>query len=95
MDSMDTMVYDPVESPTSSDEFMLTTVDNPYDPFTEWDNWYAYDEQTGYHTTGLMARMALTSNELTDEENEIEINHAVETIFDLFPGLYKKVKRSN
>ena len=72
-------------------EFMITTVDNPYDPFTEFESWYAFDEQTGYHTNGLLARLALTSNELSDEENELAIDHAVEDIFNLFPGLYKKV----
>ena len=81
------------ESP-SVEDFMLTTVDNPYDPFTEFESWFAYDEQTGYHTNGLLARLALTSNDLSDEENELAINHAVEDIFNLFPGLYKKVYRT-
>ena len=29
---------------------MLTTVDNPYDPYTQYDEWLSYDEQAGYNT---------------------------------------------
>ena len=85
-----TIPYDQV----SLEEQMLTTIDNPYDPFTEWDDWFAYDEQKGYHTCGLLARMALTSVYLTEEENIIEINHAINNILELFPGMYRTVKRS-
>lgn len=91
MDSEVLMVpYDPA----SLEEQMLTTVDNPYDPFTEWDSWYAFDEQNGYHTCGLLGRLALTSVYLSEEENIIEINHAINTILELFPGMYKTVKAS-
>lgn len=91
MDTLGTMTMD---EPITSDEMMLTTVDNPYDPFTEWDNWFAFDEQTGYHTCGLLARLALTSNSLSDEANILAINHAIQDILDLFPTLYKVVKRN-
>lgn len=74
------------------DEYMLTTIDNPYDPFTQFEGWYAYDEQNGYHSCGLLARFALTSNDLTEEQNQIIINNAMNDIVILFPGIYKKVK---
>ena len=76
-----------------SEEYMITTIDNPYDPFTEFESWYAFDEQNGYHTNGLLARLALTSDELSDEENDLAIDHAVDDIFELFPGMYRKVYR--
>ena len=44
-------------------DYMLTTVDNPFNPFTEFDSWLAYDEQSGYNTNGLLARLTLDSNE--------------------------------
>lgn len=75
-------------------DYMLTTVDNPFNPFTEFDSWLAYDEQSGYNTNGLLARLTLDSNELTDRENEMAIDHAVDDILNLFPGLYKKAWRS-
>lgn len=69
-------------------DYMLTTVDNPYNPFTQFDNWYAFDEQSGYCSCGLLARLAVTSDELTEEQNQIAIDEAVNDILDLFPDLY-------
>lgn len=75
------------------EEYMLTTVDNPYDPFEEFEGWLSYDEQKGYFTNSLLARLALTSPNFTDLENQKAIDHAVEDIFVLFPGMYKRVYR--
>jgi hypothetical protein len=75
------------------EDYMLTTIDNPYDPFTEFESWLAYDEQNGYFTNGLIARLTLDSNELTEKENELALDHAVEDILNLFPGLYIRVWR--
>lgn len=77
-------------------ECMLTTVDNDYDPFTQFDEWKTFDEQVlGYCTCGLIDRYALTSNELSDEENDKEIKRAFVSILNQFPGLYRVVTRSN
>lgn len=52
------------------ENIILSTSDNPYDPFTEWDKWWAYDVNTmGYNTSGLVARISPTSNALSDEVN--------------------------
>jgi len=46
----------------------LTTVDNPYNPFTEWDKWYNYDYyEKGYDTCGYLARVAPSQGEVPDE----------------------------
>ena len=90
----DTDAVSVLETPASSEELMLTTVDNPYDPFDEWDNWLAFDEQMGYHTCALLGRLALTSNELSDEENLLAINHAIDDILTFFPTMYRTVKRN-
>ena len=73
---MDTMEYIEAHDPMIEGEFMLTTTDNPYDPFTDYESWNAFDEQNG-------------SDELSDEENELAISHAVSDILNLFPGLYR------
>lgn len=50
----------------------LTTLDNPYSPFTEFDQWYQYDIQNGHNTCSLVAQLTKSSIELSDtEDNEI------------------------
>lgn len=73
-------------------DVMLTTIDNPYDPFTEFDQWFLFDTQKGYDTCNYLARIAKTSNELPENLNEIEIEQAMDEIVELnVLGLYKKV----
>lgn len=55
----------------------VTTPDNPYDPFTQWDQWYRYDERAGYHTCEHLAYLARVSNDLTDAEYEDLLNAAI------------------
>lgn len=75
---------------------MLTTIDNPYDPFTQFDDWFAFDEQKGYHTCAYLARLANTSDELSDEENDAEIENAIDSIVKLnVLGIYRKVQKEN
>ena len=44
----------------------LTTEDNPYDPFDEFDEWFAFDVSQGYHTCAYLARVVATSTELSE-----------------------------
>lgn len=62
-------------------QHMLTTVDNPFSPITEFDSWNAFDQQLGYHTLSLLARIAKTSDELSDADQEEAIEDAVQEIF--------------
>jgi hypothetical protein len=73
---------------------MLTTIDNPFNPFDNWDEWYAYDEAKGYCTSGLLARITLTSDELSDEDQQQAIDDAINEIISMNPlGFYKKVTK--
>lgn len=29
----------------STKDYLLTTIDNPYNPWTNWDQWYDYDQR--------------------------------------------------
>jgi len=74
---------------------MLTTIDNPFDPFDDFDNWRAYDEAKGYHSCGYVARIAATSDALSKVDEQIEIEKAIDEIVDMNVfGLYKKVVRN-
>jgi len=39
-------------------EAMLTTIDNPFNPFTQFDEWKDFDETQGYYTCPYLARIA-------------------------------------
>ena len=71
---------------------MLTTVDNPYNPFTQWDAWFRFDRDQGYNSCGYLARIAHTSDSLSEEENDRERERAIDEIMKYnFLGLYRKV----
>lgn len=70
----------------------ITTFDNPYDPFTDFVNWYFYDVMHGYNTCNYLARFSNTSDNFTDEENNKENEKAIDEIIKYdFLGIYKKV----
>ena len=72
----------------------ITTLDNPFDPIDEFDDWYSFDTDKGYNTCAYLDRIALTSDSLSDQENLDEIERAIDEIikFD-FENKYKKVKK--
>jgi hypothetical protein len=77
-------------------EYMLTTVDNPFDPFTQFDEWLTYDIQMGYNTTAFLARVAQVSNELSEPDQQLAIQLAIEEICEEnVSGMWRKVSRSS
>lgn len=74
---------------------MLTTFDNPFDPFTQFDLWFQFDEEKGYHSCSYLGRIAKTSDSLSDSENDKEIERAIDEIIKYdFRNVYKKVKQN-
>lgn len=74
--------------------FMITTTDNPFDPFEEFDKWLAFDNSKGYGTSSYLARVALSSDDLSPLDETLAINAAVEEIVELnVLGIYKKVSK--
>ena len=73
---------------------MLTTFDNPYDPFEQFDSWFMFDVEKGYNTCAYLGRIANTSDQLSDEENEKETERAIDEIIKYdFMNIYKKVQK--
>ena len=73
---------------------MLTTKDNPYDPFDEFYNWYMFDVEKGYNSCSYLSRIAKTSEQFTELENDEEIERAIDEIIKYdFMNMYVKVKR--
>lgn len=74
----------------------LTTKDNPYDPETDFALWYLFDKQNNYDSCEYLARIARTSEQLSDEENEAEIENAIDEIIKHdFRKVYKKLVKEN
>lgn len=73
-------------------DYMITTLDNPFNPYEEWDEWWQYDHQYGHCSWELVDRLANTSDELPDSINEREVDKAIQLILDTdFECKYVKV----
>ena len=58
----------------------VTTLDNPFDYWTQFDDWYGYDTMMGYNTCSYVARIAKTSNDMSENDRMQAINEAVDEI---------------
>jgi hypothetical protein len=77
---------------TETTKSFLTTSDNPYSPFTQWEEWYAFDVSKGYNTCSYLARIARGSDELSDADEDLAIENAIDEIVNLnVTGNYVKV----
>ena len=76
----------------SMKSYMLTTIDNPFHPLDQYEDWLRYDEDHGYFTNEYLARIASESIYLTDAENQMIVNAAINEICRLdILGIYKRV----
>lgn len=79
-----------------SDDSMLTTQDNPHNPFTEYDKWWKFDFDKGYNTPGVLASVASVSEELSDADYDLAVEQAMQDLLDLDPmGIYIRVTPKN
>ena len=63
---------------------MITTSDNKFNPFTQYEQWAAYDEVIcGYYTAQYLDRIAYTSPELSEKEMEQAIEDACDEICEM------------
>lgn len=72
---------------------MLTTVDNPFNPSTEWEDWLKFDEQHRYFTNDFLARIAITSTDMSPVDYKMAVNDAILQIIEnpFFSGMYRAV----
>lgn len=70
----------------------LTTFDNPFDPFEQFTSWFLFDVEKGYNSSSYLARIAKLSDDLSEEETDIEVERAIDEIIKYdFMNIYKKV----
>ena len=76
-------------------ECMLTTVDNPFDPFEQFNDWFMFDIEKGYYTCSRLARVTNLSDTMSTVEIERENERAIDEIIKYdFLDVYKKVYRN-
>ena len=74
---------------------MLTTFDNPYDPFDDFVHWFLFDVEKGYNTCGKLARIARSSEDFSTIEEDLDRERAIDEIINNdFLNIYKKVTRN-
>lgn len=75
---------------------MLTTIDNPYNPFTQPDEWYALDRYLGHYTPEYLARIVVISDALSPADQDVAMEMAIDEIVAYnLNGLYCKVTEKN
>ena len=73
---------------------MLTTIDNPFDPFEQFTSWMLFDKEKGYDSSERLMRIANISDDMTQKEVDEEIERAMDEIIKYdFMNIYVKVKK--
>lgn len=60
--------------------FMLTTFDNPFNPFVDFSSWYMFDCEKGHNTSSRLARIIDINSEMTQKEIDEERDRAMNFI---------------
>ena len=80
-------------------QFMLTTFDNPFNPFVDFSSWYMFDCEKGHNTSSRLARIVNIDSEMTqkeiDEERERAMNLIVQYDFEdiFFKGTEEQIEK--
>ena len=73
----------------------LTTFDNPFDPFEEFEDWWLYDKEKGYNSCEKVDRIANFTDYMTQKEINAEKERAIDEIIKYdFTNMYKKVTQN-
>lgn len=72
----------------------ITTIDNPFDPFDDFRNWFLYDTEKGYYTSSKLARLANVKEDMSSIEELAETERAIDRLIEIDPlNIYKKITR--
>ena len=73
---------------------LLTTFDNPFDPFEQFESWFLFDVEKGYYTCSKIDRIAKFTDDMTQKEYEAETERAIDEIISFdFLNIYRKVTK--
>jgi hypothetical protein len=68
----------PIDTSLDSN-LVLTTVDNPYNPKTDYDKWQMWDEDNGYDTERFVARL-VSMEDGFDIDDEVKLNELTDKV---------------
>lgn len=75
---------------------MLTTIDNPFDPFEDFTSWMLFDKEKGYDSSERLMRIAKLSDDMTQKEVDDEIERAINEIIKYdFMNIYRKITQKS
>lgn len=70
----------------------LTTADNPFNPFVDFNDWFAFDSSKGYNTIAFLARVVVSSDELSEADQHQAFELGIDEILETdVTGLYLRV----
>ena len=69
----------------SESAIWLTTIDNVFNPFTHFDEWLAFDISNSHYSSETLAKLALVSDSLSEQENQEEIERTIDRIIEIDP----------
>ena len=76
-------------------EWAITTKDNPYSPFTQFDDWFHYDILAGYNTCSYLDHLWQGSTDASEFDQFNSLPLAIDELVELFPELYMKVQETD
>ncbi len=80
----------------NNEEYMLSTIDNPWNPFTNFTDWFSFDTLRGYNCCGRLAVYSNSSTEMSEDDMNEEDQRAIDRVIAEDPfGIYCKVKKSD
>ena len=75
-------------------ECAITTKDNPFNPFDQFDEWLAFDKEKGYDSLERVARLVRLSDDMTEEEVDLEFERAIDRLVEIdFLDIFEKFRR--
>jgi len=71
-----------------------TTIDNPFNPFDDFNSWFMFDIEKGYYTSNKLGRLTHLTDDMTELEENEEVERAVDELIKIDPlDIYIKVVR--
>ena len=75
---------------------MITTIDNPFDPFEQFTPWLMFDKEKGYDSCERVARLANITSQMSQKEIDEEQERAIDRLIELdVLNIFKKVIRNS